>query len=127
MTETEFLNIDVDICGVFDLAPLLEALKPDMMSIHVDKVSATLEVALRHPQDVDDGISLIFFAYKRLDAQAAQLWQSSKVKFNIGIQSQRAPHMKEFSISTASLELVVEMRAELIISIYATPAARLAV
>jgi hypothetical protein len=119
MTETEFLNIDVDICGVFDLAPLLEALKPDMMSIHVDKVSATLEV--------DDGISLIFFAYKRLDAQAAQLWQSSKVKFNIGIQSQRAPHMKEFSISTASLELVVEMRAELIISIYATPAARLAV
>jgi hypothetical protein len=113
-----FLNVDFEVWSDFPLENLIALLEPQIMALHSDAYSATLELSL-DPTDIDDAIFRFFSAIKEKE-NAFEIWNNCKKKrANIGIQSGNSPHQIVLSMSKFSLHLLEQLDMDISITIYA--------
>ena len=119
---TEFINVDLDLTGPADLAPLSTALK----GVHA--VHSTDEAPFFTILEVDDvgldvGATMHRFLelIESLDSSGRRLWDQCSVRrFNIGIQSGLGPNSTLYSLPAPLLARVASVGAEVIITVYGT-------
>ena len=125
---TAFLNVDLDVWSLEQLAPLVEALEPAVYPLHVGRVGRRYlaRFELRgQPRTPDAGIRRLIAAVQRLPPRERARWnRATKREFNIGIEAATLPHASEFPIEPDTLALLARVRARLVLTLYAPPVPR---
>ena len=125
---TRFLNVDLDIEVKQGLSVLLAGLKGPielkgpMYVLYETETFASLELNsdFENILDLDETIVGIVHVVQQLSKEARSVWdQCDHRTFNIGIQAGRTPHQTVFSISPETAALLVGVRGEIGITVYA--------
>src|SRR5262249_10496915 len=115
----EFLNVDLDLAGPSELNELVRALPPSLIVVHEENGRVSLELA-GQPTDADRAIIDIAKVVMSLRPAAQAAWRKChSIKFNVGIQAGKEPHETRFPISQDAVSLVHELRAGLVVTVYA--------
>ena len=124
--EASFINVDLDIEAPHDLAPLVEALGAQVSDLHTGPLGegfqSHLEIALREdlPSDADATIQDFVKLLRHLPPDAQRLWDGATQRdFNIGIQAGTQPHALVFALSAHTLADVVQLGAQVVVTVYA--------
>ena len=122
---TRFLNIDLDIVGENNLAPLLDALEPAAYVLNPGpEPLATLELN-EQERSVDDALAVFCAALEALPPDARAVWDAcTKRVFNIGIESADEPYASEFNISAANVGRVAGLGAAITVTVYGAKLSR---
>jgi hypothetical protein len=123
---TRFVVVDLDVFSRKRLAALAGALEDRTFVLyegrHGRRQSAHFELdgwKLTVDQEIQRLIALI----KRLPRQVRDVWDDAQSReFNIGIQSGLEPRYREFKLSPRTIALVAEVRATIVITVYAPEA-----
>jgi len=130
MSDTHFLNVDLDIYSRSDLQPLVKHLGRKVHVLYVGraraKYSAHLEVA-KHVRTADSAISAFCSLIEGLPEPERALWNAATVRsFSIGIQAGELPDPCDFTIRPKTVRAVSLLGAQIVITIYPPPSKRLA-
>jgi hypothetical protein len=122
--DTQFLNVDVDVCGKSDLQPLVAALGARVLVHYVgaegNEQSAHFSLADAHRRDADTIVRRLAALIERLPPGARRLWDRARARdFNIGIQAGMTPFSHKLGVEPRTLALVVGVRGRLVITTYA--------
>jgi hypothetical protein len=123
--ETSFLNVDLDIEGPFDLAPLVEALGETVYALYTGPLDAGFQTHLElsggsQPKDADTAIQRFAELLALLGPVARRLWDTAaKREFNIGVQAGTRPHAFELTLRPETLAAVAGLRARVALTVYA--------
>ena len=92
--KTEFINVDLDLAGPSDLAPLVAALNPPyVLHCTSDAPFVAILEAEMGDMDVHATVEALLCLIEDLDEAGRSLWnQCSMRRFNIGIQSGLGKH-----------------------------------
>ena len=113
---TEFLNVDLDLQG--DVSDLLPALGSNVITLRHTTKEATLELAVQ-PRSADDAIRRIADVIRKLPISARSAWDGCIARrMNEGIQGGDQPHEAQFNLSLDALTALVDLRAEVIFTVY---------
>ncbi len=118
-SRTNFINVDLDLNGSFDLAPLLAALGP-VHIIHTPDESASFYILELDAVGLDFEATLGGFLdlIEQLDGAARRLWERCSLrKFNIGIQAGLDPSSTLYSISGPMALRVATAGVDVVISV----------
>jgi len=117
---TVFLNVDLDLEGPANLAPLVRALGP--VDILHQSDAAPFVAHLEIDQvglDCLATISALLDLVEGLAPDARALWdQCTTRSFNIGIQSGLAPHYSEYALPATLLSRLAAVGADAVVTIY---------
>jgi hypothetical protein len=124
---TSFLNVDLDVSGVEDLAPLVQALRPAIFELYTGRsgsgYQAHLELASRGsagPSDADGTITRFVRLLLALPPRARRLWDRARQRdFNIGVQAGMDPHAFELGLRATTLQAVAGLRGRIVLTVYA--------
>ena len=118
----EFLNVDLDIYSKTKLDPLVAALGKAVSPLYVGwerrEYSAHLELA-GLTENADATIRGLARLIQRLPHTERRRWDlATRRDFNIGVQAVRKcqPHVVE--ISTPALQMVSELKARILVTVY---------
>ena len=125
--EIQFLNVDVDIYSKFDLSELLSYFKPKMAKMYCgDYKDGLYLLAMEHDElscnseTPDEIINSICNVFENLPDEAKEILEKVEtVKFDLGFNSGDQPSNHRESISNKTLKRVVDLNAELAMTIYA--------
>lgn len=118
---TEFLNIDLELEGPVDIAPLIQALSPVYVLHSSSKAPfmANLEIEPGVGMDFHSTMLAFLTVIESLDHATRALWdQCTKKCFDIGLQSGLEPHCSQYSLSASHLQRLASIGAELVITVY---------
>lgn len=120
---TEFLNVDLDLYGRYDLEPLAAAFGRNVVVLFAGREgrahSAHLELA-RAVGGVDARIRRFCKLVGLLGRADRKLWDSANRRdFNIGIQAGEQPFSSEFAIEAETVKAVAEIGARIVLTVYA--------
>jgi hypothetical protein len=117
-TETEFLNVDLDLQSQSGLAEVVKHLEGPMFVLHATANQATLELRMQQ-QDPEAAILLICAHLESAPPQARAAWDSCDVRrFDIGVQAGAAPHCARFVLGAAALVAAARLRSEVVFTVY---------
>ena len=118
--EVQLLNVDLELSGAFDHASLLRSLGDSVFVVAADAGSLlSLEVNDVPDSTLMDKISQFVALVRALPPDARGVWNSATRRvFNIGIQSGLTPHCTEWTLPTELLAALVEIGAEVTITLY---------
>jgi hypothetical protein len=122
--ETEFLNVDLDVCSKSDLQPMVTALGRKIIALYVGHdegryYSAHLELA-RMPKTADTTIQGFGALIRALPRAERRLWDTAVVRdFNIGVQAALQPRSYEIPLSSKTIEAASKLKARIVITVYA--------
>jgi hypothetical protein len=119
---TTFLNVDLDLASAEDLAPLVDALAPDVHALHVGRVGrrhrATLELR-GQPRTPDSAIRRLVAAVRQLPPRQRARWnRATRRDFNVGIQAAATPRSREFAIDAATVAAVGGVGGRIVVTVY---------
>lgn len=119
MTETNFLNSDLDLRSEAGLDDLLKAFGSSVISLRRESDNC-LSIELEdQPQTVDESILSFYKLVQELSSKARAIWDNCEVRsINIGIQAGTNPYSKEFCISKESISLLSSMNCEIVFTVY---------
>ncbi len=132
--EARFINVDLDVEGPDDLAPLVEALGADIDDLYTgpveDRFATHLELGFAWrvqgsngkcgPENPEAAICGFAALIAGLPPEARRLWDGATTRdFNIGIAAGTRPRSVEFAVSVETLALVVALRARVAVTVYA--------
>jgi hypothetical protein len=122
---TTFLNVDLDVSSREDLAPLADALHPQVHALHVGRVGrhywARFELR-EQPRTPDTAIRRLVTAIQRLPARQRTRWNRAiRCDFNIGIQAATHPHASAFPIEPPTVAMVGKMGGRIVVTVYGLP------
>jgi hypothetical protein len=122
---TTFLNVDLDVSSREDLAPLGDALHPQVHALHVGRVGrhywARFELR-GQPRTPDTAIRRLVTAIQRLPARQRTRWNRAiRRDFNIGIQAATHPHASAFPIEPPTVAMVGKMGGRIVVTVYGLP------
>ena len=119
---TTFLNVDLELVSPEDLAPLAEALGPDVYALHVGRVGRRYRASFElrgQPRTPDAAVRRLVAAVQRLPRGARARWnRATRRDFNVGIQAAAGPTAREYAIEAATVALVAKVGARLVITVY---------
>lgn len=120
MTQTHFLNIDLDIAGDGELGMLFAELEPFAYVLNPGaQPFATLELN-DQPRTAEEAVAAFHKAVTSLSPEAKSMWEALTLRaLNVGIQAGDHPHSAAFTFSTAALKLIGELGAQLVFTVYA--------
>jgi hypothetical protein len=122
---TTFLNVDLDVSSHEDLAPLADALHPQVHALHVGRVGRRYwaRFELRgQPRTPDTAIRRLVTAIQRLPARQRTRWNRAiRRDFNVGIQAAHQPHAGEFPIEPPTVAMVGKMGGRIVVTVYGLP------
>ena len=122
---TQFLNVDLDVVGQFDLDPLVKALEVrGVFCLHhgqqEEKWRASFELA-GGAESPATTIEKLVYAVRRLDPAARGLWNGADERtFDLGIEAGAEPHAYHAALDTQVLRAIAEVGARLVITVYGT-------
>ena len=125
MAMTSYLNVDLDIAGARDLAPLVRALGRRVIDLYTGRVGTRyhshLELASLRTRDSADATITKFIALlDGLPPLARYLWRgASQRDFNIGIQGGVEPRAFELAVRPETLKAVARLGARIVVTVYA--------
>jgi hypothetical protein len=123
LEETHFLNVDLDIEAPNDLAPLVEALAPNVHNLHTGpgKVGYQTHLELSsQPQSAEVAIRGFIKLLVDLSPRARRLWDEAIQRdFNVGIQAGTEPYSFEFALKPDTLRTVAQLGARIVTTVYA--------
>ena len=117
MTETHFLNIDLDIESEHDITSLINELETkELIILHRERKSATLESNLDGKEILDSFDKAI----SSLSNESKKLWDSSYLKvFDIGFDSGDEPRIYQYDFSNKEVKIIATLGATMKVTIYA--------
>jgi len=121
MDETTFLNIDLDIESIIDIAPIVKSFGENVTVLRNDQIDGvyygSFETLLAEPNEIIAEYSRII---ANLDSKARQIWDQCRVKrFDIGFQGAENQYSYNSTLSNDSLSKISALGGELVITIYA--------
>ena len=121
-TTTRFLNVDLDLVGPVDLAPLVEALARTTVVIR-HEVGADGEVAalelLHTPTTVEEALRGFAAIVRRLPKRARAAWDQLTTRtLDIGVQAGAEPHMFQLAAAADALAGIAEVGIGLGLTVY---------
>ena len=121
--KVRFLNVDVDVFGAFDRAPLLEAFGDDIDVLHdgerepgVPVLSFELSTASPTlPGVISELVALV----RALPDEARAAWNlANRRVLNVGIQAGLDPRCSEWTLSVEMMAALVEVNAYVTLTVY---------
>ncbi len=118
MSETKFLNVDLDLRGKTGIREILDALGRDIIELNCETTDfACVEVSCLI-KNIDDLISEYFRLVNGLSKEARSVWNNLDSRiFNIGIQTGDSKS-SEFRLSAKSISQIQAMGGEIEITVY---------
>ena len=114
----ELLNVDLELFGLVDSEPLLRCFG-DAVLVIADEHLLSLELSDSPDSTLTTKLAEFVALVIALPEDARGAWNSaSRRVFNIGIQSGLRPSCTEWAIPTSILASLVEIRAEVTLTIY---------
>ena len=119
----QFLNVDVDIFGAFDRAPLLKGFGDAIYVLHDGEreprepvISFELSTDIPTlPGVISDLVALV----RALPDDALAAWNlATRRVFSIGIQAGLDPHSTEWTLSADMMAALVAIRADVTLTVY---------
>lgn len=119
-----FLNVDLDLETEADPTPLIRALEPHAFSLERPPGRASFELVLpTGAMDPDPLIRQFVPLIRGLPPAAREVWdRATRRVFDIGFQSRREPASATHLLTAAALREVVEIGAEIAVTVYALTA-----
>jgi hypothetical protein len=119
---TRFLNVDLDLAGPVDLAPLLAALARTTVVLR-HEVGAEGEIAslelLRGPATVEEALRGFAAIVRRLPRPARAAWEQLTTRaLDVGVQPGAEPHMFQLAASAEALAGIAEVGMALVVTVY---------
>lgn len=121
MDDTTFLNIDLDIESIIDIAPIVKSFGEEVAVLRNDQIDGvyygSFETLLAEPNEI---IAEYARLIDNLDSKARQVWDQCSVKrFDAGFQCGAKPYSYHSTLSNDSLSKISALGGELVITIYA--------
>lgn len=118
-----FLNVDVELYGVFDRAALLRGFGNAIVVLHEagdgGGPSISFELSGADVRPLASTIAELIALVRALPDDARAAWNAATRRvFDIGIQSGRAPHATHWSIDANILTALGAINADLVITVY---------
>lgn len=125
MSQTRYLNVDLDIAGAFDLDNIIRELEPFAFVLNPGpQPFATLEL---HEQceTPEAAVTAFHRAITALSADARSAWSNlDRRTLNIGFQAGSKPYSTEFALSSGAIDLIAAISAEVVFTIYGSDGKR---
>jgi hypothetical protein len=124
MTETCFLNVDLDLRSTVDLTELARALEPGALTLACRAVDggyvASFEIA-GHATDAESTIRRLLALVDALPSQARLLWNQTERDFSIGLRAGSRESRFELALPPDVVKLVAGIGASLSVTVYVDP------
>jgi hypothetical protein len=124
MTDTHFLNVDLDLRSPVDLAELARALEPGAFALRCEAVDggyvASFEIA-DHATDAESTIRRLVALVNALPSPARGLWDQATREFSIGLRSGSRQSTFELALRPDVVQLVAGLGASLSVTVYVDP------
>ena len=122
-SNTQFLNVDLDIYSRSDLQPLVSALGRKVIVLHAGRYqrifSAHLELT-RTIRSADAAIRAFCVLIESLGRRERALWNASRKRdFSIGVDAGAYPRAYEFALAAGTLQAAARLGARVSIVVYA--------
>jgi hypothetical protein len=124
VSNTHFLNVDLDIHSKRDLQQLVEHLRPKVIVLFVGKVrrkyEAHLEVA-GATKTPDQTIRALCRLIGNLPKAERKIWDAAAVRsFSIGVQAVIGSSVQDFKVRQETVTAVSEIGGEIVLTVYAS-------
>ena len=124
---TRFLVVDLDVISKRSLSTLIKAFDRHLVGNDQERYGSRY-LATFHARGwnltADREIHELATAVKKLPKEARMVWDRAQSReFNIGIAADREPRLREFMFSPRTIALVAQVRATIVITVYAPEAA----
>jgi hypothetical protein len=125
---TRFTVVDLDVFSRRRLSVLATALRASkvrhgyvsVLGGQSQSYEAHFELNSRLDAPADRQIQGLIASIKKLPKPARALWDSAQSReFNIAIEADLEPHCREFKLAPRTIALVAEVRATIVITVYA--------
>ena len=118
-TTTKFLNVDLDLFYRSEPTELLRATKRRTLVVNLANHFATLEL-WPQPRTAEGAILRFARVVDGLPPSARAQWNCCKKRvLNIGVEAGVEPYQAVFTLPKRALARAVEIRAEIVITVYA--------
>jgi hypothetical protein len=121
MSETRFLNVDLDLRSPVDLTDLARALEPEALTLSCRAVDggyiASFEIA-GHAKDAVSTIRRLVALVNALPSQVRGLWDQTKREFSIGLRAGSQQSRFELGLPPDVVQLVAGLGASLSVTVY---------
>lgn len=119
---TTYLNVDLELTSQHDLAPLADALRPHVYTLHVGRRGrwywASFELH-RPPRTPDAAIRRLVEVLRRLTPRQRAHWKrATRRDFNVGIQAAPGPYSREFPIEAETVAIVGAVGGRIVVTVY---------
>jgi hypothetical protein len=123
ITDTHYLNVDLDIYAKCDLQPLVTALGKSVVVLYCGRMKRThcahLELA-RDTKTADSTIRRFCTLLEGLPRVQRGVWNAAKIRaFNIGVQAGMQPHSSELILTAETVERAAKLGAQIVFTVYA--------
>lgn len=119
MTQTKFLNVDLELRRSRGLRELIEFLEPRLIVLHASDDFASFEANCL-VTSADDAIEALANVIAKLPADLIEIWRTCGARtFNLGVDAGCEPHSAEFGVSNRSLSTIASLGADLAVTVYA--------
>ncbi|MGZ6098932.1 MAG: hypothetical protein ACXWLL_11090 [Myxococcaceae bacterium] len=120
MKPSKFQNVDLDLSFAHDdVAPLLEAFARILQTMHREAAWASFELEFPDPKSADEAIARYAEHVRRLRPEARAAWsRCTRRTMNIGVEGPSDRTALTFAVSRTSLELLDEIGADLVFTVY---------
>jgi hypothetical protein len=121
MTDTQFLNVDLDLRSAVDLSELARALEPGALTLTCGAVDggyiASFEIA-GHATDAESTIRRLVALVDALPSRARGLWDQTTRDFSIGLRAGSRQSKFELALPPDVIQLVAGVGASLSVTVY---------
>jgi hypothetical protein len=116
---TRLLNVDLNICSMSDLEPLVTALGDQVYVLPAEQSrEAHLELK-RSFANADAAIREFTILIEALPKEQRELWDTAESReFSIGVQAEVERCYFEISLSTEAVEAAARLRAQIGLTVY---------
>jgi hypothetical protein len=122
-SDTQFLNVDLDVYSESDLQPLVNALGRRVNALYVGrerrKYSAHLELSGFQTPSADCIIRTFCTLIRALPKAERERWNRAKAReFSVGVQAGPRPFASDFRIEAQTVKAVAELGGVIVLTVY---------
>ena len=118
MSETIFLNVDLDLEGMASLDPLIEALGSSVCVVHKEGLVVSLELS-ESPVGPGDAIVRFSKLIDELPPDVNDLWNRCRMRqFNIGMRCGDSAHEARIELPLEILRRALGVGVDVVVTIY---------
>jgi hypothetical protein len=120
MSDTEFLNVDLDVAGdADDLMTLLDSIKSSVIVLSHLGREASLELA-QGGSSLEATVTGLVNLVDALEPSVRAIWDRLELRrANIGIQAASQPHAACYAMSARAVQQLAALRFEVAVTVYA--------